>query len=114
MPDQPRDDTSPRTLRLHIEGMHCASCVGRIEGALQNVPGVQSAQVNLATETAEVAGNAALPAETLVTAVKSAGYLVQTQQLTLNIDKMTCASCTARVQNALAAVPGVLSASVNL
>ena len=114
MPDQPRDDTSPRTLRLHIEGMHCASCVGRIEGALQNVPGVQSAQVNLATETAEVAGDAALPAETLVAAVKSAGYQVQTQQLTLNIDKMTCASCTSRVQKALAAVPGVLSASVNL
>ncbi|MCL3881534.1 heavy metal translocating P-type ATPase [Marivita sp. GX14005] len=40
--------------RLSITGMSCASCTGRVERALQEVPGVLSAHVNLATETAEV------------------------------------------------------------
>ena len=64
-----------QSLSLAIEGMTCASCVSRVEKALKQVPGVLSASVNLATETAEVsvAGNAALlPA--LVAAVAKAGY----------------------------------------
>jgi len=46
-------DKLERTL-LDIEGMHCASCVGRVEGALKSVPGVSDARVNLATEQAWV------------------------------------------------------------
>ena len=41
-------------LSLSIEGMTCASCVGRVERALAAIPGVESASVNLATERAEV------------------------------------------------------------
>jgi copper chaperone CopZ len=41
-------------IRLPIEGMTCASCVNRVEKALKAVPGVGSAEVNLATETATV------------------------------------------------------------
>ncbi|MCC6520343.1 MAG: heavy-metal-associated domain-containing protein, partial [Tabrizicola sp.] len=47
------------TLSLSITGMSCASCVGRVERALKAVPGVTTAAVNLATETAEVHGNVA-------------------------------------------------------
>lgn len=64
-----------QALQLQIDGMTCASCVSRVEKALKQVPGVLSASVNLATETAEVsvAGNAImLPA--LMTAVARAGY----------------------------------------
>ena len=39
---------------LPIEGMTCASCVSRVEKALKKVPGVLSAEVNLATEKAQV------------------------------------------------------------
>ena len=42
--------------RLHLEGMSCASCAGRVEKALVAVPGVIAARVNLAAETAEVEG----------------------------------------------------------
>jgi heavy metal translocating P-type ATPase len=42
------------TLDLRIEGMTCASCVGRVEKALKRVPGVLDASVNLATERASV------------------------------------------------------------
>ncbi len=43
-----------KTVELNIEGMSCASCVGRVEKALKAVPGVTSASVNLATERATV------------------------------------------------------------
>ncbi|MDK6077738.1 heavy metal-associated domain-containing protein, partial [Massilia varians] len=57
---------------LSIEGMTCASCVARVEKALQKVPGVSAATVNLATEKASVHGGATLDA--LVAAVRAAGY----------------------------------------
>ncbi|WCM93205.1 heavy metal translocating P-type ATPase [Acidovorax sp. NCPPB 2350] len=48
------DSSAPRALDLAIGGMTCASCSGRVERALRKVPGVQSAEVNLATERAHV------------------------------------------------------------
>ena len=79
--------------------------------------GVGSATVNLATEAATVtftAGAVAVPVAVLTTAVEQAGYKVPTDTAHLGIEGMTCASCVGRVERALAAVPGVLSASVNL
>ncbi|AJD46799.1 ATPase P [Isoalcanivorax pacificus W11-5] len=113
MPDDTLSSPLQHT-RLHVEGMHCASCVGQIEAALKKVPGVREARVNLATETAEVnAQDTVLPAQ-LIQAITDAGYTVPAEQLTLNIEGMHCASCVGRVQQALEAVPGVLEASVNL
>ena len=61
--------------QLSVIGMSCASCVGKVEKALLGLPGVLSAQVNLAAETATVevlAGN--LDAAALIKAVRSTGY----------------------------------------
>jgi len=98
---------------LDVEGMTCASCVGRVERALKAVPGVASASVNLATERAEVTG-AGLDRTALVRAVEGAGYSVAARPVDLAIEGMTCASCVGRVERALKAVPGVASATVNL
>lgn len=57
---------------LTIEGMTCASCVARVEKALAKVPGVLSAEVNLATETARIKGSGDSAA--LIAAVQRAGY----------------------------------------
>lgn len=63
------------TLDIGIGGMTCASCVGRVEKALKKVPGVQSATVNLATESARVVVVSDLPLEArLRRAVRDAGY----------------------------------------
>ena len=62
--------------QLHIEGMTCASCVGRVEKALKAVAGVQEVSVNLATERATVNAAAATPPASLVAAVHKAGYSV--------------------------------------
>ena len=100
------------TVSLPIAGMTCASCSGRVERALKAVPGVSSAAVNLAMETAEIRGTA--PPEALIGAVEKAGYHVPTTAQELVIEGMTCASCVARVERALKAVPGVGLAHVNL
>ena len=106
--------TAALTLSLPIEGMTCASCVQRVERALAGVPGVHSAAVNLATETAAVELAQPVPAGALADAVRHAGYAVPHERVTLAVQGMTCASCVARVERALARVPGVVSASVNL
>ncbi|MFM8691415.1 MAG: heavy metal translocating P-type ATPase [Limnohabitans sp.] len=63
------------TVQLSIEGMTCASCVGRVERALGRVSGVHSASVNLATESAriEAVDEGQLTAR-LMRAVRDAGY----------------------------------------
>ncbi len=61
-------------IKLPIQGMTCASCVARVEKALKRVPGVASAEVNLATETATITLAEGAAAETLVSAVRDAGY----------------------------------------
>jgi Cu+-exporting ATPase len=61
-------------IKLPIEGMTCASCVARVEKALKRVPGVASAEVNLATETATVGLAEGAAPESLVEAVREAGY----------------------------------------
>ena len=68
-------DTST-TLDLGVGGMTCASCVARVEKALNKVPGVESAAVNLATESARVrfAGAGDELAPQLRRAVRDAGY----------------------------------------
>ncbi|RKR37389.1 heavy metal translocating P-type ATPase [Paraburkholderia sp. BL17N1] len=120
--------SSARIAELDIGGMTCASCALRVEKALNKVPGVARASVNLATERARVESDAAVDPETLANAVRKAGYdatlpaatdtpplVADAQQSTqLAIGGMTCASCAMRVEKALAKVPGVLGASVNL
>ena len=61
-----------QVLDLEVEGMTCASCVGRVERALLAVPGVASASVNLATERAQVSG--AAEAGALIAAIEGVGY----------------------------------------
>ena len=97
-----------------IEGMTCASCAARIESAVAAVPGVHEATVNLATEEASVRADATVDAASLHAAVQRAGYEVPARRLALQIEGMTCSSCAGRVERALLAVPGVLSAEVNL
>ncbi|MCL7714553.1 heavy metal translocating P-type ATPase [Stenotrophomonas mori] len=65
---------APAPFELGIEGMTCASCVGRVERALAKVSGVRSASVNLATHRGVVQGDAGLEPEALVAAVARVGY----------------------------------------
>ncbi len=101
-------------LSLPVKGMTCASCVGRVERALNAVPGVNTAMVNLATERAEVTFIGAADPQAVVDAIEGAGYAVHEETSALVIQGMTCASCVGRVEKALRQVPGVIHANVNL
>ncbi|WP_201604067.1 heavy metal translocating P-type ATPase [Psychrobacter immobilis] len=100
---------------LPIEGMTCASCVGRVEKVLKKVEGVENAEVNLATENAMISSSQPLDLIAVTKAVERAGYKVLTSQpIELSIEGMTCASCVGRVEKALKKVEGVQQANVNL
>ncbi|MFL5020930.1 MAG: heavy metal translocating P-type ATPase [Microvirga sp.] len=103
------------SIDIPIQGMTCASCVGRVEKAIRSVEGVAVANVNLATERAHVefAPSEANPAA-VADAIRAAGYEPFENTIELKIDGMTCASCVNRVEKALGRVPGVENASVNL
>ncbi|MBN3850557.1 heavy metal translocating P-type ATPase, partial [Paraburkholderia sp. Ac-20342] len=127
-----------RVVEFDVGGMTCASCSARVEKVLAKMPGVVRASVNLATERARVESTVAIEPEQLAAAVRKAGYDVtldanadiattQTQAeattatatatppvTELSIGGMTCASCAMRVEKALAKVPGVERATVNL
>ena len=101
-------------ISLPIEGMTCASCVGRVEAALAKVEGVASVSVNLATERADIRLNRPVDRMALIQAIEKVGYDVPQGTIELAIGGMTCASCVGRVEKALKAVPGVTEAVVNL
>ena len=66
---------STDTLHAQIQGMHCASCVARIENGLKSTPGVSSVRVNLASEEGEIGFDPSqITLDELVAAVKSIGY----------------------------------------
>ncbi len=104
-----------RRVTLPVEGMTCAACVSHVEGALKEVAGVVSANVNLASEeaTVEFDGDRA-SLNDLISAVDDSGYRTGLATITLNVGGMTCAACVVHVEHALRDVEGVLSANVNL
>ena len=111
------------SLTIPIEGMTCASCVARIERGLKDLPGVVEASVNLATEKAKVEYQPhRISATGIHDKIEALGYTpgrpsaqkAEIESLTIPIEGMSCASCVAKIERGLAAVPGVKSASVNL
>ncbi|MCG6941661.1 MAG: heavy metal translocating P-type ATPase [Thiohalocapsa sp.] len=102
-----------KEVRIGVGGMTCASCVARVERAIARKPGVESASVNLAAETAVVRYDEVELPE-LLEAVRGAGYDAVVEQVNIGVSGMTCASCVARVERAIKALPGVITATVNL
>ena len=97
-----------------IEGMSCATCVGRVEKALAALPEVR-ASVNLSSEQAEIEFDPTrVKPNALAEAVERAGYNVPRETRDLTITGMTCATCAGRIEAALSGVPGVTRVDVNL
>jgi Cu+-exporting ATPase len=101
-------------VRIPITGMSCASCVDKVEKGLAGLKGVESATVNFASETAEVAydPDRVSPAD-FIDEIKSLGYAPHVSRVMLPIEGMSCASCVQKVEKALRAVPGTVEANVN-
>lgn len=127
VPDLPfllRSDLVTRSL-LEVWS-HLAWLLAAVEAALQALPGVDSAAVSLTVHQAEVqyrtaGGDTAANIEAqLVAAVQGCGFeasVVQPAECRLQllqVQGMTCSSCSSAVEAALRAVAGVQSAAVNL
>ena len=102
-------------ITISVSGMTCASCVGKVEGSLKKVAGVDRAAVNLATEEATVDYDAATcTLDDLYRAIDAVGYEAKPLSRTFAVSGMHCASCIKRVEDALLTVEGVQKAQVNL
>ena len=110
----PKHDNSTTLLQVPVQGMTCAACVSRVEKAIRSVPGVDHVSVNLSTERATIrASNGEVTPEQVVAAITDAGYDVPMAETRLSLVGMTCTNCSARIERALAKLPGVVDASVN-
>ena len=112
------DKTSPRKsdkASIHITGMTCTTCAATIEKGLSETPGIEQAEVSFASEKASIKYDPTkVDLARIKDTVSQLGYGVATKKSIFPVAGMTCASCVARVEEALYSVPGVISASVNL
>jgi copper-transporting P-type ATPase V len=115
-------DTTHRELDLPVEGMTCGSCAARVQRTLTKQPGVADAEVNFGTGLARVQLDDTADLEALRAAVERTGYTMhlpepepepEPSETLLQVEGMTCGSCSARVQRALQKQPGVTDAEVN-
>ncbi len=100
---------------IKISGMGCASCAIKIEKSLENMEGVEGAQVNLATEKASVEYDPQnVELNKLEKAVEDAGYVVVKDKAVLKIGGMTCAMCVKAIEDVLNKLDGISEVNVNL
>ena len=84
----PKKPTNSEFFSLDIGGMTCASCVGRVEKALNKIPGVEAATVNLATEQARVRiQRGASTLEDIIALVKKTGYEAKESSTSGHLDQ---------------------------
>lgn len=95
--------------------MTCASCVDTIQRSLADLQGIESANVNLATERATINYDPKeVDIEQIKKTVRDAGYEVVLNIVTISVGGMSCATCANTIEEALRSLDGVQAASVNL
>ena len=103
-----------RTVRLEIEGMSCATCVGNVEEAVDSLTGVDEVNANFAADEGSVAYDPeAVSLSEIYEAIEGSGYDPVRETLTVDIGGMSCATCSKTNKEAIESVPGVIEATVN-
>ncbi|OGO77372.1 MAG: copper-translocating P-type ATPase [Clostridiales bacterium GWB2_37_7] len=105
---------------LSVIGMTCASCAKTVEKSVSKVEGVNSANVNFATEKLTVEfDESKADIQKVKEAVKKAGYSAQEskdesiREVLLPISGMTCASCAKTIEKSIGKLSGINEVSVN-
>ena len=101
---------------LKVKGMTCASCAAAIEKAVGKMDGVESSNVNYATEELKVIyDNNKVNLEQIRQKVEKLGYSVEdnTKKEIFKVEGMTCASCAAAIEKGVSRLDGVENANVN-
>ncbi|UPM56124.1 heavy metal translocating P-type ATPase [Gottfriedia acidiceleris] len=103
-----------KQLKLGIEGMTCAACATRIEKSLNRMDGIE-ANVNLALEKATITYDKKQYQTTdLIDKIQKIGYGVSVDRTTLDIEGMTCAACSGRIEKVVGKMDGIVNINVNL
>ena len=102
-----------------VTGMTCAACSSAVKKAVAKLDGVESGDINLATEKLNITfDEGRLSFDDIKKAVEDAGYGLRDdtppKTAELLVEGMTCAACSAAVERVTKKLDGVLSASVNL
>jgi len=101
-------------ITVGITGMTCSACSSRVEKVLNKMDGVD-AQVNLTTEKATVDYNPeSVTVQDITSKIENMGYGVLSQKSEFDVQGMTCAACSSRIEKVLNKQTGVKQASVNL
>lgn len=106
------------TKSLNIIGMTCGACAKAVERAVNKLDGIDSANVNFASEKLTVSYNEdIMTIDNIISAVEKAGYKgeeeIQNKKITIPIKGMTCAACASRIEKSVAKLEGIESSSVN-
>ncbi len=102
-------DIPDKELQLEISGMTCASCVHHVEKALQKVPGINNADVNLALEKARISFDpSTVGTPDFVRAVAQAGYQVRLQSRVVSVPGLEESPVQTRAEEALRPLDGVV------
>ena len=110
----PSSVSTGRHWLLPVTGMHCAACATRLQKVLQHKPGVQMAEVNLATAQANLTTTPDVTFELLQGWVAQTGFAVPVQEMDFTITGISCAACVQRIEKRLRKEPGVLAVAVNV
>ncbi|MBI4288818.1 MAG: copper-translocating P-type ATPase [Chloroflexi bacterium] len=102
-------------ITIPVGGMTCTSCVGNVEKALSDLPGVTSARANLSAGTATVEFDPEkVTTRDMEKAVTDVGYEVPWAEAYLRVTGMSCASCVQAIETAVGGLQGVSQVSVSL
>lgn len=106
---------SIKKININISGMSCAACAQRVENVLKKTQGIKDATVNLLAEKAIIEYDPdKIHGEKIVQIIEDTGYGVPLDKVVLNIEGMSCAACSSRVERELNKLDGVVNANVNL
>ena len=100
---------------LPIEGMHCASCVLSVNKTFGKVEGVEEVDADLAANKLHITVDTKkISYEEMERLVKNLGFELHTDEMTLRIQGMHCASCTMNVENFLIRLDGIFDVKADL
>ena len=104
-----------KDMDVPIEGMHCASCVLSVNKTFEREEGVEAVDADLASNKLHITVNPKkMTYDEMDSIVKNLGFKLHSDEVTLRIDGMHCASCTMNVENFLIRLDGIFDVKADL
>ena len=104
-----------KDMDVPIEGMHCASCVLSVNKTFEKKEGVEAVNADLASNKLHITVNPKkMNYDEMDSIVKNLGFSLHSDEVTLKIEGMHCASCTMNVENFLIRLDGIFDVKADL